>query len=70
MADTKPNGIEPKSRPIEAAEPVEVPAIVGATFAERAAANQAGSKKVSDADAENKAVTSSESKSRRTKKKS
>lgn len=55
-----------KATPLEAAEPVEVPAVLGATFAERAAANKkASGKKVSDDDAENKAVTASESKSRR-----
>lgn len=55
-----------KASPLGAAEPVEVPAVLGATFAERAAANKKPSgKKVSGDDAENKAVTASESKSRR-----
>ena len=70
MAENKAVDVDrTKATPLEAAEPVEVPPILGATFAERAAANRkASSKKVSEDDAENKAVTASESKSRRGKK--
>jgi len=59
---------EPKATPLEPGPPVEAPALsqMGATFAERAAARKKAEKRaVSGDDAENKAVSSSESKGRR-----
>lgn len=71
MAENNENTVEPKASPLEAAEPVEVPAVMGATFAERAAAREGKSSKkaVADDDAENKSVSSAESKSRRSSRK-
>lgn len=56
---------EPKATPLEAVEPTEVPAVMGATFAERA---KASSKQVAADDAEDKAMKSSTTKSRAKKK--
>ena len=56
---------EAKAAPLEAAPPVEVPAIMGATFAERA---KASGKQVAADDTEDKAVKSSTTKSRAKKK--
>jgi len=53
-----------KATPVGPAEPVELPSVMGATFAERAKARQAAEKKaVSSASAENKAVDGDEAKS-------
>jgi len=55
-----------KATPVAPAEPVELPSVMGATFAERAKARQAAEKKaVSSASAENKAVDDGEAKSTR-----
>lgn len=55
-----------KATPVAPAEPVELPSVMGATFAERARARQAAEKKaVSSASAENKAVDDGETKSTR-----
>lgn len=67
MADTKPNGAAPKAEPVEPAEAQEMPAIVGATFAERSAASKADTKQVAPDDAENKAVKSASTKRARKK---
>lgn len=62
---------EPKATPLEAGEPVEAPALsqMGGTFAERAAAVKASAKSVKADDVEDKSVSSSETKARRTRKK-
>ena len=53
-----------RATPVESAEPVEVPAIMGATFAERAKAREAADRKaMSSSSAENKAVRGEETKS-------
>jgi muconolactone delta-isomerase len=55
--DSKPVDIDlDKATPLEAAEPVEVPAVMGATFAERAKAREAAEKRISNSDAEDKSV--------------
>lgn len=50
-----------KATPVAAADAVEVPAVLGATFAERAAARQEASSKAVQS-AENKAVEADETK--------
>lgn len=52
--------------PLEAGEPVEAPAVsqMGSTFAERAKAREKTAKQVKDADVEDKAIASSETKKR------
>ena len=55
-----------RATPVESAEPVEVPAIMGATFAERAKAREAADRKaMSSSSAENKAASGGETKSTR-----
>lgn len=54
MSESKPVEVPQKVTPLEPAEPVEMPAAMGSTFAERAAAR---GKAVEQA--ENKSVTSS-----------
>lgn len=55
-----------RSTPLAPAEPKALPQILGSTFAERAAARAAADKKaVSGEDAEDKAVSSGQTKSRR-----
>lgn len=54
MSESKPTEVPDKVVPLEPAEPVEMPAAMGATFSERAAAR----KKAVEA-AENKSVASS-----------
>lgn len=58
---------QPKATPLEPGEPVEADAVTqsGSTFAERAKAREAAEKRVTGANAENKAVKSSESKSKK-----
>lgn len=69
MAENETNEAEEKATPLAAADPTEVPAVYGATFAERAAAREQSSKAVRNDDAEDKAVKSSSTKSRRGSKK-
>ena len=67
MTENKPGDVDPdvKAQPVAPGPPVEAPALsqMGSTFAERAAARAKLEKRaVSGDDAENKAVSSSESK--------
>lgn len=58
---SKPVELPERATPLQPAEPTEVPAIMGSTFAERAAASKA----LHAQDAEDKSVSSAQSKSRR-----
>lgn len=58
---------EGKATPLGPGDPVEYPAVAGATFAERAAAHD--TKQVDADDAEDKAVRSASTKKRTTRKK-
>jgi hypothetical protein len=76
MPESKPVAVDvdpdAKPTPLEPGPPVEAPALsqMGATFAERAAARKKAEKRaVSGDDAENKAVSSSESKTHGARKK-
>lgn len=71
MAESKPVDVdyEGKATPLGAADPVEVPAIMGGTFAERAAASRGG-KQVDGEGAEDKAVEPKKTARKSTRKKS
>ena len=55
--------VDPKAKPLEAGDPIEMPADMGATFAERAKARSKDSKQVDAEDnVEDKAVSSASTK--------